>query len=363
MSLELKRKLNIQSNTSMLNASPINAVASSTLMITPSNPLIISNSSSNNLIGTLLPSASSTTTKPINVADLESLLSQSSTPAPSAQSEQAHHNMFYLPNEMNTSADYIRSSNLSFSSGGGGIGGAKKNKNEPSKKTSGSTLKPKSFLSSHSSAAGSSSSASSGDESSTCSSSTSDSDSEPSSPNTLPLLLTPAAFESSSASSTTSSSFQNKNNNNNNNNHFQFGETNPSQKVSVSSDTNQFENLLFSQFSNGGNAIINSSSDNLLLSKQQLQQTLIHLLNTDGQFLTTLHDAYLKLNQNNAKANQKQVVKNHQQQQQTNSVKQKIESIPAQNGTSNNAKNQAKNVMSYAKVVNSSSGASSSNKQ
>jgi hypothetical protein len=291
------------------------------------------------------------------VADLENLLSQSSTPAPSAQSEQAHHNMFYLPTEMNTSADYIRSSNLSFGSGGGA--GAKKNKNEPSKKTSGSTLKPKSFLSSHSSAAGSSSSASSGDESSTCSSSTSDSDSEPSSPNTLPLLLTPAAFESSSASSTTSSSFQNKNNNNNN--HFQFGEANPSQKVSVSSsaDTNQFENLLFSQFSNGGNAIVNSSSDNLLLSKQQLQQTLIHLLNTDGQFLTTLHDAYLKLNQNNAKANQKQVVKN----QQTNSVKPKIESIPAQNGTSNNAKNQAKNAMSYAKVVNSSSGASSSNKQ
>lgn len=227
-SMDLKRKLNIQSSSNVLTSPIIGA--SPSMILTPSND--------NNIL--MSTSKSNTGARPMTVKDFEqNVLNQ--------ESLQKKDGMFYLANESSsnntTSTDY--KSNLTFSN----------QKNSLNLSSS-----------------------------SDSDSSDSETDSGPTSPNGLPLLLTPAAFESSSASSTTSSSYQNDKitegaNQTNQNidclnaffnpqingflfpNQFNFSESTNASMANVNSDVN-----------------INDSEKISPMTKDQLQQVLIHLL-------------------------------------------------------------------------------------
>ena len=209
ISLDLKRKLNIvnttQNQSSNLTASPV-ILSSSTMITTPSNPLILNGcfdagSSAANLNGGgFCSSTASILKRPMTLQDFEeNLLNESSTSTPSNNNNnggtnQATGKMFFLPSEQQqTSSD----NNIGIFSYGKRTAAQRKHNDSDAHNTSQLST--------------SSSSSSTSSTSSSSSSSSSDSDSEPVSPTTLPLLLTPAAFESSSASSTTSSSFQQNN--------------------------------------------------------------------------------------------------------------------------------------------------------
>jgi hypothetical protein len=303
LSLELKRKLNIK-------------IAPPTATATPTSTN--SNSDGSNLINTLLSSSMSSnsiSSKPMRVQDFEENILKSIVPSPLPKASTAATSMFYLPSAdsqptysmnttptstttANTSTEYISQTSLKFS-----IPNANKKDRSTLKKTKNTKkIHSKSNKINASSSSSNSVSSYSGTDTSSSSSSSSsdDDDSSDSSPNTLPLLLTPAAFESSStASSIISSSAFNNNNSNNKQQHF-FSCNNI-----VNSDFNQ-QNVLLSAVNplsdfNNSNSLINENkrraqASNFLLTKEQLQETLIYLLNTDDQFLNTLHQAYIKCN-------------------------------------------------------------------
>ncbi|RNA37829.1 mRNA-decapping enzyme 1A-like, partial [Brachionus plicatilis] len=226
-SMDLKRKLNIQSSSNVLTSPIIGA--SPSMILTPSNDtnILMSTSKTN----------TNTNSRPMTVKDFEQNVLHK-------ENGEKKEGMFYLANESSsnntTSTDY--KPNLTFSN----------QKNSLNLSSS-----------------------------SDSDSSDSETDSAPSSPNGLPLLLTPAAFESSSASSTTSSSYQNEKlaegANQNGDclnaffnpqingflfpNQFNFSESTSATVANVNSDVN-----------------INDNEKISPMTKDQLQQILIHLL-------------------------------------------------------------------------------------
>ena len=266
-SLDLKRKLNIQSSSSnAVLTSPIIG-ASPSMILTPSNE---NNILLNNLLTGPKPSVL-LNSRPMTVKDFEDNLLNQSTVGDKLigiSEPGLKPGMFYLTNESSsnntTSSEYnsINKPNLTFS----------KQKNSLNLSSSSSS-------------------------SSDSDSSDSDTDSEPSSPNGLPLLLTPAAFESSSASSTTSSSYQNDKLNEVVGAGIVENGSSANTNVNAASTLNAFFNPQISgflfpnqfNFSESNNTMqsvnsnVNMNENNLEqispLTKNQLQHVLIHLLN------------------------------------------------------------------------------------
>lgn len=103
---------------------------------------------------------------------------------------------------------------------------------------------------------------------------------------TLPLLLTPAAFESQIKTQLLNYTSNNQT-------------TTASALIATpnSNDLNSIKTQLISSNEYNNEIIIDKNKH--FLTKTQLQQTLIHLLKTDDQFLNTIHEAYLHNNSNN----------------------------------------------------------------
>jgi hypothetical protein len=333
---ELKRKLNIQSNATVLSDNE-DKLLTSTLMQTPSNPLIL-NSFGNN--GCVKSFDQSNIKRPITLQDFEqNLLNESSTSTPSNQmypQQQQASTLFYLGDS--GSNLILRPNHLTFNNKNDN-----NNNNKDLKQYSSSSSNSASSHHSSSSAAStlsSRSSRSSSTSSSTSSKSSSTASSEPPmSPTTLPLLLTPAAFESSSVSSSTSTTSSLKANTNHHffsTQHVSLIEQQHLANSKKTHSTNSTNSLAASSFGNilFSNQLINfndlaaaaasksskikqkkSKSNNLnqltVLNKSQLKQVMIHLLTNDDKFITSLHQAYLEANitmaQNKAALKQKSI--------------------------------------------------------
>lgn len=332
LSEELKKKLNIKCNKVPL--------ASSSMIKTPSNPLVLSGCGGID---------SAALKGPITLKDFEenllneSTASTTSTPANST-TQQQQKPVFYLSNGVESTvvvdnSNYIRPNQLSFiNKKSEKTGGSSKGKDSKSKKSTttgyNSSKYSSSDAASQASTLSSRSSRSSTSDSSTDSSSdtSSTASSSSSSPRTLPLLLTPAAFETSSISSSTGSTSSSSKANIFNDflNSQLLSSIDHQQKMAQklmkkthhhnqqlpktsthtsSTATSSFNNLLLANVEQIESVGVVSASADLpkiskhmqqqhttVLNKPQLQQTLIHLLTTDDKFLSSLHQAYLEAN-------------------------------------------------------------------
>ena len=305
LSAELKQKLNIK-------PSNVQQLASSTMITTPSNPLILSGHSELHLADSAILK------RPMTLKDFEeNLLNESSTSTPAnanistspPQAQQKPLAMFYIGNE--SISNFMRPNSLVVSKkdskkahqAGSSSSSSKKKtyvySSGSEQSSAASTLSSRSRASSSSSSSDSSSSSTSSDSSSSGSSSSSSASSSSSSPRrALPLLLTPAAFETSSISSSASTSSSSKTNIfndflnsqlmssidhqqklanklHNKHHHHHHG------KHAATSSHKQKNNLVFAD-NTQPDAATTTSNDLVqhytVLNKPQLQHVLIHLL-------------------------------------------------------------------------------------